>query len=302
MNGTDASELARDSQWQRLDPRMLLVHPINEAIRFLPVLIGIFVAGNAAGDGFWELAGIAIPVVTGMLRYLTTSFRVSDGRVELRRGLLSRHVLSTPVARVRTVDLTASPIHRVLGLTKVRVGTGTASTSGEDRLDLDSLPTARAELLREELLRGGAPAGGAGAGGGVRPPRLTPREPILTLDPRWARFAPFTLSGVVSASGAAAVLGQALSLAGGIRIDVEGAAEALRRTPLAVELTVAGFSVAVVASVFAVLGYLVNNWGFSLTRAASSFHVRRGMFTTRETSIDIARVHGVGGGDAGGRR
>ena len=101
----------------------------------------------------WQLFGVAIPVALGLLRYLTTSFRITGGRIELRRGLLNRHVLSTPVDRVRTVDLTSSVIHRLLGLTKLRIGTGTASTSDEDRIDLDGLPLVRARALREELLR-----------------------------------------------------------------------------------------------------------------------------------------------------
>ena len=88
----------------------------------------------------------------GLLRYLTTGFRITAGRVELRRGLLNRHVLATPLDRVRTVDLTASPTHRLLGLTTVRIGTGTASTDEDDALDLDGLPLARARRLREELL------------------------------------------------------------------------------------------------------------------------------------------------------
>ena len=136
--------MRRDAEWQRLDPRMLLVHPIREVIRFLPVLI-VFIAGSDRGaDGErWQLLGVAIPIALGLLRYLTTSFRITGGRIELRRGLLNRHVLSTPVDRVRTVDLTSSLIHRLLGLTTVRIGTGTASTSDEDRLDLDGLPLDR---------------------------------------------------------------------------------------------------------------------------------------------------------------
>ena len=147
------TELARDAEWQRLDPRMLLVHPIREVIRFLPVLIVFAVARTASGGETWQLLGIAIPIVLGVMRYLTTRFRITAGRIELQRGLLNRHVLSTPVDRVRTVDLTSSPIHRLLGLTTVRIGTGTASTSDEDRVDLDGLPLDRARALREELLQ-----------------------------------------------------------------------------------------------------------------------------------------------------
>ena len=111
------------------------------------------------------------------------------GRVELRRGLLNRHVLSTPVDRVRTVDLTASPIHRLLGLTTVRVGTGTASTDEDDRLDLDGLPAEP------------RPAAARGAAAGLaRRRRARGRRPgasacVVRLDPGWIRFAPFTSSG-----------------------------------------------------------------------------------------------------------
>ena len=96
--------------WQRLDPRMLLVHPLRELAKFLPVLLGLLVAGSAGGrDGIrWELVGVAVPVLLGVLRWLTTTYRVLDGRIELRRGLLQRSVRTAQLDRVRTVDLTAS--------------------------------------------------------------------------------------------------------------------------------------------------------------------------------------------------
>ena len=151
---TSPAGLVGEGEWQRLDRRMLLVHPIRELLRFLPVLIGLFVFNRASGgsDIRWQLLGIAIPVALGMLRYFTTSFRIGENRIELRRGLVNKHVLSTNLERVRTVEMTAQPIQRLLGLTTVRVGTGTASTSGEDRLDLDGLPAERARRLRADLL------------------------------------------------------------------------------------------------------------------------------------------------------
>jgi putative membrane protein len=71
------AELTGEGQWQRLDPRMLLVHPVRELIHFLPVLLAFFVAGAATGgtDAPWKLLGVAIPVALGILRYFTTSFR-----------------------------------------------------------------------------------------------------------------------------------------------------------------------------------------------------------------------------------
>ena len=153
---TDAGQELGQS-WQRLDPRMLLVYPVRELVRFLPVLIGLFLAGTASGPhrlvarrrrGDPDGAGRA-----ALLHDVLPDHRT---RVELRRGLVNRHQLSTPLDRVRTVDITAPLTHRALGLTTVRIGTGTASKDDEDHLDLDGLPAARARALRTELLRLGA--------------------------------------------------------------------------------------------------------------------------------------------------
>jgi putative membrane protein len=76
----------------------------------------------------------------------------------------------------------------------------------------------------------------------------------------------------------------------------------------AVSLTVAA-AVGVVAflvlgAVFAVTGYLVSNWGFSLTLdpQGRTFHVRRGLVTTTETSLERERVRGVELGEPFGLR
>ena len=42
-------------QWQRLSPRMLLVHPVHEVLRQIPLLIGSIVLGSATGNPMWAL-------------------------------------------------------------------------------------------------------------------------------------------------------------------------------------------------------------------------------------------------------
>jgi putative membrane protein len=294
--------LARDQDWQRLDPRMLLVHPLNEVVRFLPVLLGLFIAGRASGgfDLRWQLLAICLPVAVGLLRYLTTSFRITEDRVELRRGLLDRHRLATRVERVRTVELTASPFHRVLGLTTVRIGTGTASTKEEDSLDLDGLALSRARALREALLRASV-----AAADGAEPTATAPQPErlVLSLDPRWARYAPLTSAGVVLAAGVLGVGSQLLEGLGwfedrALTIDVQDSSGSWW---LVVPLLAA---TAVVVSGLAVAGYLLANWGFTLThqRDGGSWHVRRGLLTSRETSLDDERVSGVSIGEPLGLR
>lgn len=289
---------ATEADWQRLDPKMLLVHPIREVFRFLPVLAGVFIAGSqAGGEGPpYELIGIAVPVLLGLARYWTTRYRIADGRIELRRGLLNKHVLTAQLDRVRTVDLTASPIHRVLSLTTMKIGTGTASTSGEDQLDLDGLPTARAHQLRYDLLHA---VGRHDAGNGLAEPAAQDRtgQPLVArtvarLDPSWARFAPLTSSGLVMFAAIAGVGSQLLGDVGFFESghEIPGIEAALW---VVVSLIIVLGLITV--STLAVVGYLVTNWDYSLTHTSTdgSWHLRRGLFTTRETSIDDGRVRGV---------
>ena len=163
-----------------------------------------FVAGQRLrGTGRGSTSGSLIPIALGLRRYLTTSFRIARRRVELRRGLLNRHVLSTPLDRVRTVDLTASPIHRILGLTTVRIGTGTASTGlGRDAsTSTASRPTGPVSCAPSccmwRRLDAGRRRGRRRRCCGAR----RRHGLVLRFDPGWARFAPFTSSGVVITAG-----------------------------------------------------------------------------------------------------
>ena len=56
------------------------------------------------------------------------------------------------------------------------------------------------------------------------------------------------------------------------------------------------------AAVLSVLGYLVTNGGFRLSHGDGSWHVSRGLLTTRETSLDDERVAGVSIGQPLGLR
>ena len=273
---------------------MLLVHPIRELLRFLPVLLGLLIAGSRSGgnEWWWNVLGIGVPIALGVARYLTTSFRIAEGRVELRRGLLNKHVLSTPIDRVRTVDITASLIHRVLGLTTVRVGTGTASKLGEDELALDGVRAHAAEALRNDLLHRTASPEARASAAAPDNARLVAR-----FEPRWLWYAPFTTSGMVIA---AAVLGAGSQVLDALglwdHLELDAAAERARPAVAAGAWCRSWWSaLLVVASVMAVLGYLVTNFGFTVTYTRSDhvWHLRRGLFTTRETSMDANRLRGV---------
>ncbi|GAA4696110.1 PH domain-containing protein [Nocardioides nanhaiensis] len=295
--------LAAPDDWQRLDRRMMLVYPVREVGRFIVPLLAFFVAGTATGRP-WQYLTIVVPVALGVGRYLTTRYRVANGRVELRRGLVSRHVLSAPVERVRSVDLTASPVHRVLGLVTVKIGTGTASTDGDEKLDLDGLPVAQAHALRAQLLRVAAPPAppgplaepvlgpdGVALPAPAPPPEPAPERVALVFSPAWLRFAPFTSAGIVIA---AALVGGGSQLLGSLDLwDDLHPEQWVVAVSLWVAVVVGLVVVALASVVLSVVGYLLTNWGFRLSHGGGSWHVRRGLLTTRETSIDDERVAGV---------
>jgi putative membrane protein len=270
--------------WQRLDRRMLLVHPVREVLRFMPVLIGVLVFGSTSGGGVgvrWELLGVLVPVALGVLRYLTTAYRVHEGRVELRRGLLQRHLLAARIDRVRTVDTSASLIQRVLDLSTVRIGTG----ASEQDLDLDGLRAGPARELRAQLLResAAAPTDELPDPAADTEPEEPPGRPVLRLDPTWSRYAPLTSTGL-------AIAGALLTALTQLPLPLDAGDLAVAGVAMAVAALLA---LAVVVSVLAVGGYLVTNWGLTLTHEHGSWHLRRGLTTTRETSVDDARLAGV---------
>jgi putative membrane protein len=291
---------------------MLVVHPIQELIRAVPALAGLLVAGNSSGHGsLWSLAGVAVVVALGLVRWFTTTYRITEEQVQVRRGLLRRRVLAVPRDRVRTVDVTANPLHRVLGLARLTVGTGRSDRKNEDGLRLDALLAAEASRVRVELLhRGPAPAAGAPAGSGTRSDgtgRPVPTPPaagavggeveLARLEPGWVRYGPFTLSGLVTVGVVAAVGSRTLSEA---NIDpgrvgpLRRAASQLSGLPLwlAVVEVVLGLVVAVAAASTA--GYVLAFWRFRLTRQpGGTLHVTRGLVTTRSTTIEERRLRGV---------
>ncbi|MGA8246817.1 MAG: PH domain-containing protein, partial [Nocardioides sp.] len=284
------------SDWRRLDRRMLLVHPVKDLGRYLVPLIALVVFGRSSSSdgGRWGLVALGIPIVLGLMRYVTTSYRLTPERIELRHGLLNKKVTSAALDRVRTVDVTASPIHRLLGLVTLQIGTGHSAAKSDERMSLDGLSIAAAGHLRTVLLHGSASSD----------PDAAPesnRRVVLTLDPAWVRFAPLTSAGVVIAGAALGIVAQAVrTLEWAPSVD----AHRLARLGVTLLLMLGLASFVVVLCVLAVIGYLVSNFGFQLshTRSDGSWHLRRGLFTTRETSLDDARVSGVSIGEPLGLR
>src|SRR5262245_25798069 len=100
---------------------MLAVFPLKQASTLVPLLAVALIGGR--GTGNWQLFAAVAPgaavLVVGAAHWFTVRYRVSQDRVELRGGLLRRQQRSVRRDRIRTVDLRASPVHRLFGLSIV---------------------------------------------------------------------------------------------------------------------------------------------------------------------------------------
>ena len=284
--------------WRRLSVRMLLVHPVQELRRAIIPLLVLIVFGR--GDrNLWPYAAVLIVVALGLIRWFTTTYRVTPTQIQVRRGLLGRSTLSVPRDRVRTVDVTSHLMHRVLGLARITIGTGQTDRKKEDGLRLDALTTEAAVRLRNELLHEGrhvrSPRTGntpATVGSSDAPPRRL----IARLDPAWVRYAPFTLSGLVTIGVFAGFLANVVNQAhvnpanvGAVRT----ASDDLAKLPLVFAVIVVLLIVIVIVSLLSAGGYLLAFWDFQLTRDGATLHVTRGLLTTRATTIEARRLRGA---------
>ncbi len=268
--------------WHRLSPRMLLVHPVHEVLQQIPLLVGSVVLGSATGNPMWLVAALVMTVVFGVARWFTTAYRIEADEVELRTGVLQRKVLSVPRNRIRSVSTDARLLHRLLGLTVLRVSTGQEATGGGafalDAVEADEVPRLRAILL---------------AASTAGPATAAPRRELARWQPSWLRYSPLSFTGLAMIVGAVGVVYQA------------GAGSVLHESRLArlgldtaerfgVAATVAAVVLAVVAAsvVLSVLRSLVTYGNLVLSRDKETLHLGHGLLRVRQHTFDMRRLRG----------
>ncbi|MFW0792307.1 PH domain-containing protein [Gordonia sp. CPCC 205515] len=279
-------------EWHRLSPWMIAVNPIQQLPQLIPLILALLFAGRGAPDLTVIIALVAVPLVT-IVPWLVTRYQVTDDHVRVRSGLVTRKVATARRDRIRSVDLTASLPHRVLGLQKVQIGTGGAKDAA--KVELNAIPAADAETLRRYLMatsRADAPP----ADTVTAPP--TPPEVLSRLQLSWLRYAPFSLTGLATAAAAFGLLFQFANEAGLFESGATAAehlAERARDLPILLVTLVAVAIVVVGGGLISVAAYLLGFWNFTLTRNHDddTLHVQRGLLTTQATSLDEHRIRGV---------
>ncbi len=292
--------------WRRLNARMLVARPLSDLIRFIPGIAVLFLLGHTRGSDWWGLVGVGLALALGVFRWFTTTFRITPEQVQVRSGLVNRKTLTVPLDRVRTVDVTAPFLHRLLGLARVSVGTGQSDRRG-DAVRLDALGALEADRLAGELLhrRREVLAEEAHEAGLPPPPEARVETPaaatggaeLARFDPAWIRFGPFTLSGLVTVFVVAGFVSRYISYLHVNYQNLPGVQAAERGAVaggLIAIVVVAALLLVLIVLLLSTVGYVVAFWGFRLTRQSEgTLQVRRGLFTTRAITIEERRLRGV---------
>ncbi|MBM6403644.1 PH domain-containing protein [Phycicoccus sp. CSK15P-2] len=300
-----------DEGWQRL-------HPLSPMLRgglFLVAVVGYLVSGvvdrtlRSVDDSLgvpgapdttegleflarMPLVGASVLVVVlaligvgSWVSWRFARFRVADGQVELRSGVLFRQHRQVPLERIQAVETTRPLLARLTGLSQVVVQSAGGSDS---HLALAYLHQARAEEVRAHLLElagqadetvAGAVVGPGDGPVGVTTHRAaTEEEPVVTV-PNGRLFVATILHG--SSLALALIAALALGSAGALELGVVvlGAAPAL--VPV-----VFGLGVVRVKE-------LLVHGNFALSRTGTALRIRHGLTELRAASVPLHRVQAV---------
>ncbi|WP_433576543.1 PH domain-containing protein [Nocardia brasiliensis] len=281
---------------------MLLVHPVTEVVKFIPVLIGSVILGTSSGNHVWSVIPLVVIVGFALTRWFTTTYRVGPTHVELRTGLIQRKKLAVPRSRIRSVDIEADLLHRLLGLAVLAIGTGQQADSGE-KFKLDALDARLVPDLRTALLAHTAAAGAPAyheegqqlpSDGPVTEPQdARPAQEIAHWQPQWVRYAPLSLTGFAIIAPIVGIafqygIGQLL-----VRSDTVQRVENGGAVVLALGVFVLIVLVVAVVSLAACARYLTTYFGLKVLDDGRTLHLRHGLFTTRQITLDLARFRGA---------
>jgi putative membrane protein len=282
---------------RRASPLVLLVHTVTfrQARSLVPVALAV-VAGRGLDGGpatvvTLVVAVTLVSVLWAALTWWRSTYADDDTAVVLTRGVLSRSVRTVPNDRIRGVEVEAPPLHRLLGLVRVRVDAAAGTVVGQDEeLLIDGVRRAEGERLRAHLLSRRAVVPGETSGRHSAPE--PDEEELLRLRGRWLLYAPLVGSYLVVPLAAVGALFRLVDELPERYVPRPGP-----RLPLQ-ELTegrVVGLVAAaglLLLAVGAVLGSAVVNWRFRLVLRGGSLVTERGLFTRRHTDLEVDRIRG----------
>jgi membrane protein YdbS with pleckstrin-like domain len=139
-----------------LEPRVLRLWRLRAGITVAPATVATAVVGAVTvGPAAAVAAAVAVAVALAGIAWWWTAlvwrawqFRVGDGALHLRHGVLTRRESTIPFHRVQHIDLEAGPLERRLRLRTLVLRTASASSDST----VPGIDAAHAEDLRRRIL------------------------------------------------------------------------------------------------------------------------------------------------------
>ncbi len=261
---------------------------------FLPLIVVFF----SAGDDKWfavmlvAVAAVALLILGSMLSYLMFKFKITDDSFLIKSGVFKKKSLTLNFGRIQNVALSEPIYFRPFGL--VVMSLESAGSSSEE-VSLGGIPRSLAESFRATILshkpkkatseQADSPADG-------EPYEEIVHQPIselvrygLTNNSIWV------FAGI--ASGAMAQVEwddyQVYSFAKGAVLDFIGT------SPLTITLFAIGSIIALVMLLMSlsIIGTIIVNYDYHLTRHLGRFHRKKGLFEREETSLLESKIQSI---------
>jgi len=271
---------AGGAPWKGLHPASLLVNLVPMAWRTFrvgwPLLLAMMVGGGARGllDLSLFLAFLGLAAARTVVHFLTLRYRVHEGRLHIRSGLVGRANRVIDPARIQNMELVQNLFHKVAGLVELRIDTaGDSGIAGGAEGLLSALSLHEAESLRRELGQHSAHvASSADAGEAIDAPGLV-------------EVVAYGVS-VGRVGSVALAIGFLLDAMGQLPgLGVAAPAQLGSRSVLGLVLVAlaAGYAVSVGS---AILRFYGHRWW----QAGRSLHFESGLFTRRRMDIPLAKI------------
>ncbi|MGX1595948.1 PH domain-containing protein [Dietzia maris] len=290
-------EIDPEAPWQRLSWRMLLVYPLGMLTRLLPVFLISLWLGSNRSNYWFEIIVVSLVILSGVLRWLSTSYQVGRTHIILKKGFFSRQVVTVARQRIRSVDTESDLFHRVLKVSIVEVGTGRADSGKSDaeRFRLDAIDTTLVDPLRDELLKHRR----------AMDPSLDVEdeeqwgskygEDIARWKVTWSRFAPFSFIGFGVLFSLWLITWQMGDMHDRIMdlAVVEGTIDWLDSLGQPWAFVGKGVAIWLVAGVLAIITYAIRYGKYALTDRGQLLYVQNGILRRKHIALDKARLRGV---------
>lgn len=251
-------------------------------------VVSAFLQGNFR---IFALVGLGLILAAGygVIAWRRFRYAVTDGELIVERGVLQHQRRVVPLDRIRGFDQSASIVHRMLGLVEVRIDA--AAAGGEQsELALAAITESDADRLRAVVLDRHRPVDGPAPATGE--PAARAIEPTLA-EVTTARLA---IGGATSARwllAPLAIVGAFLNVAGDLRVRLDELARENADGLGAIGVAGIGaivLAILVGAVIFAALGSILVDGGFTLRRGADRLTATRGLLSRRSVSISPDRI------------